>query len=80
MKKILSVLLACLTLSGAFLFSASCGSNSGAASDTSAAEKTGGEIKGNVMIQIEMENGGIIKLELYPDGGKNNLAKFNSLL
>ena len=80
MKKNLSVLLACLTLSGAFLFSASCGSNSGAASDTSAAEKTGGEIKGNVMIQIEMENGGIIKLELYPDVAPITVENFVNLV
>ena len=80
MKKILSVLLVCLTLSGAFLFSASCGSNSRAASDASAAEKTGGEIKGNVMIQIEMENGGIIKLELYPDVAPITVENFVNLV
>ena len=80
MKKILSVLLVCLTLSGTFLFSASCGSNSRAASDASAAEKTGGEIKGNVMIQIEMENGGIIKLELYPDVAPITVENFVNLV
>ena len=57
MRKLIHILTVLLT--GVMLFT-SCG---GAAEENTTAEDSGETI----MVQIEMENGGIIKLELYPE-------------
>ncbi len=83
MKRFTSLLLAFLLTASVLLLTASCGESGkwagdlkaqggegGGAADETAAPGTGGEgggENGSVMIEIEMENGGLIKLELYPD-------------
>ena len=91
MKKQLSVLLAVL-MAGALLCSFSCG-NTGSSADgqgpdgsgdsetaASGTDSSGGENGGNIMVQIEMENGGIIKLELYPDIAPITVENFVNLV
>ena len=81
MKKILSALLLGLMLATLLLSSVSCesggsGKNAGENGD---AGTDGGENGQNVMIQIEMENGGIIELELYPDKAPITVENFVNL-
>ena len=81
MKKILSALLLGLMLASLLLSSVSCvsggsGKNAGENGD---AGTDGGENGQNVMIQIEMENGGIIELELYPDKAPITVENFVNL-
>ena len=91
MKHTLSLLLTVLlTASLAFgLFSCASGtSGSAGGSETSAPGSAGGQAEGGsasggedgtVMIEIEMENGGVIKLELYPDVAPITVDNFVSL-
>ena len=90
-KKGFSVLLALISAC-TLLFLVSCSSDSGekraqggnstASGETTAAGSTvsGGEYGETIMIQIEMENGGIIKLELYPDKAPITVDNFVSLV
>ena len=87
MKTFTSLLLTILLAASAAFGLVSCGSGtagtSSAASggsETTAAGSTGtdGE-NGTVMIEIEMENGGVIKLELYPDVAPITVDNFVSL-
>ena len=59
------------------------GGSGGNAADETAAPGTGGEGGGEngktIMIEIEMENGGLIKLELYPDVAPITVENFVSL-
>ena len=59
------------------------GGSGGNAADETAAPGAGGEGGGEngepIMIEIEMENGGVIKLELYPDVAPITVENFVSL-
>ena len=84
MKKILSALLLGLMLASLLLSSVSCVSGGSGGSGKNAGENgdagtDGGENGQNVMIQIEMENGGIIELELYPDKAPITVENFVNL-
>ena len=95
MKRFTSLLLAFLLTASVLFLTASCGESGkwagdlkaqggegGGASDETAAPGTGGEgggENGSVMIEIEMENGGLIKLELYPDVAPITVENFVSL-
>ena len=95
MKRFTSLLLAFLLTASVLLLTASCGESGkwagdlkaqggegGGAADETAAPGTGGEgggENGSVMIEIEMENGGLIKLELYPDVAPITVENFVSL-
>ena len=71
MKKIcLSLMLAALMLAGIVL--TGCSGNEESSGDI-------GELGETVMVQIEMENGGIIKLELYPDAAPITVENFVKL-
>ena len=71
MKKIcLSLMLAALMLAGIML--TGCSGNEESSGDI-------GELGETVMVQIEMENGGIIKLELYPDAAPITVENFVKL-
>ncbi len=70
MKHITKILLSILLL-GMVLFALSCGKD-----DTAEILENYGE---TIMVQIEMENGGIIKLELYPDIAPITCANFVKL-
>ena len=71
MKKIcLSLMLAALMLAGIVL--TGCSGNKESSGDI-------GELGETVMVQIEMENGGIIKLELYPDAAPITVENFVKL-
>ena len=79
-KKLISVLSLCLAVCGLFCL-ISC-SGGGQTSETAAPGSDGssvGESGENIMIQIEMENGGIIKAELYPDKAPITVENFVSL-
>ncbi len=86
MKKLTSALLA-LLMAGSLFCLASCG-NAGqpaggqSSSETAAAgtDDSGGENGDIIMVQIEMENGGIIKLELYPDVAPITVENFVNLV
>ncbi len=58
MKRIFTVLLSLLMLSSLMCSLASCSGNT---------TDDGGDYGETIMVQIEMDNGGIIKLELYPE-------------
>ena len=95
MKRFTSLLLAFFLTASVLFLTASCGESGkwagdlkaqggegGGASDETAAPGTGGEgggENGSVMIEIEMENGGLIKLELYPDVAPITVENFVSL-
>ena len=71
MKKIcLSLMLAALMLAGIVL--TGCSGNEESSGDI-------GELGETVRVQIEMENGGIIKLELYPDAAPITVENFVKL-
>ena len=71
MKKIcLSLMLAALMLAGIVL--TGCSGNKESST-------TIGELGETVMVQIEMENGGIIKLELYPEAAPITVENFVKL-
>ena len=69
MKRIFAVLTACVCITGIF---SGC-----SASKTS---DGGGDLGETVMVQIEMENGGIIKLELYPEIAPITVENFTKLV
>ena len=54
-------------------------SSAGSSGENGDAGTDGGENGQNVMIQIEMENGGIIELELYPDKAPITVENFVNL-
>ena len=64
MKRFISLLLALLAAASALFLTVSCGKKE---AQVSAGGGEGGGENGIIMIEIEMENGGVIKLELYPD-------------
>ena len=64
MKRFTSLLLALLAAASALFLTVSCGKKE---AQVSAGGGEGGGENGIIMIEIEMENGGVIKLELYPD-------------
>ena len=84
MKRFTSLLLTFLLTSSLLFLTVSCGSggNGNAAAET-AAPGTGGEGGGEngepIMIEIEMESGGVIRLELYPDVAPITVDNFVSL-
>ena len=86
MKRFLSVLLilAAALACAPFCFSSCAKSGgSGSPSETAAAGSTGengGEYGEHPMVQIEMENGGIIKLELCPDVAPITVENFLNLV
>ena len=85
MKTCVSLLLTLLLVSSLLFGAVSCGSGvSGSEAGSGGAEtsepgSTGGE-DGTVMIEIEMESGGIIKLELYPDVAPITVENFVGLV
>ena len=91
LKKMISLLLAAATLSLALL--AGCTGSTPAATSTAADPAPAGETENNAeqtadteeenmnpVITIEMENGGIITAELYPEMAPNTVANFISLV
>jgi len=75
MKRLISLLLALLaSLAAVFCIS---GCSKDEAEETTAASGETGE---TIMVQIEMDNGGIIKLELYPDIAPITVANFEKLV
>ena len=74
MKRLISLILALLASLGALLCIPGCSKN--AEEETVPAGETGETI----MVQIEMDNGGIIKLELYPDIAPITVANFEKLV
>ncbi|MBE6725740.1 MAG: peptidylprolyl isomerase [Ruminococcaceae bacterium] len=85
MKSCVSLLLTLLLVSSLLFGAVSCGSGSSGSeagsggAETSEPGSTGGE-DGTVMIEIEMESGGIIKLELYPDVAPITVENFVGLV
>ena len=69
MKRIFTVLMASVCLLGIFT-----GCSGSKTSDG------GGDVGETVMVQIEMENGGIIKLELYPEIAPITVENFTKLV
>jgi peptidyl-prolyl cis-trans isomerase B (cyclophilin B) len=79
-KKIVSVLLAMCAVVALAGFAA-CSKESVSKTEAGGSSGTsGGESGETIMIQIEMENGGIIKLELYPDKAPITVDNFVSLV
>ncbi len=74
MKRLISLLLALFASIGALLCIPGCSKN--AEEETASTGETGETI----MVQIEMDNGGIIKLELYPDIAPITVANFEKLV
>ncbi len=75
MKRLISLLLALLaSLAAVFCIS---GCSKDEAEETTASSGETGE---TIMVQIEMDNGGIIKLELYPDIAPITVANFEKLV
>ena len=75
MKRRISLILALLaSLAAVFCIS---GCSKEEAEETTAASGETGE---TIMVQIEMDNGGIIKLELYPDIAPITVANFEKLV
>jgi len=75
MKRLISLILALLaSLAAVFCIS---GCSKEEAEETTAASGETGE---TIMVQIEMDNGGIIKLELYPDIAPITVANFEKLV
>ena len=83
-KKIVSVLLLaalCLALLAVPAGFAACSKESVSKTEAGGSSGTsGGESGETIMVQIEMENGGIIKLELYPDKAPITVDNFVSLV
>ena len=95
MKRFTSLLLALLLTASVLLLTVSCGDSGRWAGDLKAqggsggnsADETaapgaggdGGENGETIMVEIEMENGGVIKLELYPDVAPITVDNFVSL-
>jgi peptidyl-prolyl cis-trans isomerase B (cyclophilin B) len=74
MKRLISLILALLASLGALLCTPGC-------SKTTEEETVpAGETGETIMVQIEMDNGGIIKLELYPDIAPITVANFEKLV
>ena len=74
MKRLISLILALLASLGALLCIPGC-------SKTTEEETVpAGETGETIMVQIEMDNGGIIKLELYPDIAPITVANFEKLV
>jgi len=75
MKRLISLLLALLASLAAVFCISGC-------SKEEAEETTvpAGETGETIMVQIEMDNGGIIKLELYPDIAPITVANFEKLV
>ena len=71
MKRIFAVLTACVCSFGIF---------SGCSGSDSNVTNGGGDLGETVMVQIEMENGGIIKLELYPEIAPITVENFTKLV
>ena len=69
MKRIFTVLTVCLCLGGMLI---GCSGNK--------TSNGGGDLGETVMVQIEMENGGIIKLELYPEIAPITVENFTKLV
>ena len=79
-KKIVSVLLAMCAVVALAGFAA-CSKESVSKTEAGGSSGTsGGESGETIMVQIEMENGGIIKLELYPDKAPITVDNFVSLV
>ena len=79
-KKIVSVLLAMCAVVALAGFAA-CSKESVSKTEASGSSgASGGESGETIMVQIEMENGGIIKLELYPDKAPITVDNFVSLV
>ncbi len=74
MKRLISLILALF----AALASVLC--ISGCSKDTEEETVAAGETGETIMVQIEMDNGGIIKLELYPDIAPITVANFEKLV
>ncbi len=79
-KQFVSVLLAMLTLIALFGFAACSNNASGSPAAPGTSDLSGGESGETIMIQIEMQNGGIINLELYPDKAPITVENFVSLV
>ena len=79
-KKIVSVLMAMLTAAALLSFAACSKESSAEPAAPGTADTSGGESGENIMIQIEMENGGIIQLELYPGKAPITVENFVSLV
>lgn len=82
MRKILCLILSCLMLS--CLVSCADNTDRNPAGGTSApgatSSDTSGSSKENIMVQIEMENGGVIKMELYPEIAPITVENFVNLV
>ena len=79
-KKIVSVLLAMCAVVALAGFAA-CSKESVSKTEAGGSSgASGGESGETIMVQIEMENGGIIKLELYPDKAPITVDNFVSLV
>lgn len=82
MRKILCLILSCLML---FCF-ASCADSTdrnptgGTSAPGDIPSDLSGSSNGNIMVQIEMENGGVIKMELYPEIAPITVENFVSLV
>ena len=74
MKRLISLILALLASLGALLCIPGCSKN------TEEETVPAGETGETIMVQIEMDNGGIIKLELYPDIAPITVANFEKLV
>ena len=79
-KQFVSVLLAMLTLVALFGFAACSNNASGSPAAPGTSDLSGGESGETIMIQIEMQNGGIINLELYPDKAPITVENFVNLV
>ena len=79
-KQFVSVLLAMLTLVALFGFAACSNNASGSPAAPGTSGLSGGESGDTIMIQIEMQNGGIINLELYPDKAPITVENFVDLV
>ena len=69
-----------LTLIALFGFAACSNNASGSPAAPGTSDLSGGESGETIMIQIEMRNGGIINLELYPDKAPITVENFVSLV
>ena len=74
MKRLISLILALLASLGALLCIPGCSKN------TEEETVPAGETGETIMVQIEMDNGGIIKLELYPDIAPITVENFVKLV
>ena len=79
MKRFTSLLLAFLLTASVLFLTASCGESGKWAGDLKDQGGEGGGENDSIMIEIEMENGGLIKLELYPDVAPITVENFVSL-